>query len=232
MNDHDSTNNPLSFVVDVFRWIFEVLARTMVEFFDGAKRAIDHSNLSLFALVATALPFLLPLPVALMTSHSAQRFFGWDGWSANVLGFGLEGLGLLAWVRLVDSILDVVRSTNRKLTLMVVVYGGVALAYETLLIWINSVLAYREGANGDYVTVLTLVCLLPALSATIYGAHRQATEHQLAAERQEAKELAERVRQERRQDRKEAAALRAQYASETQRPEVKQPPFPSRSKRG
>src|SRR5512142_1889672 len=125
--------NPLDFFVKGARWIFDVIARTLVELFDGAKKAIDHSNVSLFALVATALPFVLPLPVAFMSSHSAQKFFGWEAWAANVLGFGLEGLGLLAWVRLVDSILDVVRSTNRRLTLIVVVYGLVALVYEVLL---------------------------------------------------------------------------------------------------
>ena len=226
-----SENNPLAFVVQAFHWIVDVLARTLVELFDGAKKAIDHSNLSLFALVATALPFVLPLPVAFMSSHSAQKFFGWEPWAANVLGFGLEGLGLLAWVRLVDSILDVVRSTNRRLTVIVVVYGLVALVYEILLIFLNTVLAYRDGADQDYIVVLTCICLLPALSATIYGAHRQATERQLEREKQESRDLAEKIRQEHRQDRKEAMELRARYASTTTRPEDKEPPFPAHRKR-
>lgn len=224
-------NNPLEFVVQGARWVFDVIARTLVELFDGAKRAIDHSNVSVFALVATVLPFVLPLPVAFMSSHSAQKFFGWEPWAANVLGFGLEGLGLLAWVRLVDSILDVVHSANRKLTVIVVVYGLVALVYEVLLIFLNTVLAYRDGADQDYVVVLTCICLLPALSATIYGAHRQATERQLEQEKQEARELAERIRQERRQDRKEAQALRVRYAADTKRAEMNEPPFPGYRRR-
>ncbi len=223
-------NNPLSFVVQGVTWVVDMLARALVALFDGAKRAIDHSNLSLFALVATALPFVLPLPVAFMSSNSAQHFFGWQPWAANVLGFGLEGLGLLAWVRLVDSILDVVRSSNRRLTVIVVVYGLVAVVYEILLIFLNTVLAYRDGADSDYIIVLTCICLLPALSATIYGAHRQATERALECEKQEAREQKERERQERRQDRRELQELKIRYAAGAPRPEVKDGP-PFRSKR-
>ncbi len=227
MNENDS--NPLQFIVTAARWLIDVIARTLVELFDGAKKAIDHSNLSLFALVATALPFLLPLPVAFMSSHSAQKFFGWDPWAANVLGFGLEGLGLLAWVRLVDSVLDTIRSNNSKLSNLVYIYGLVALVYEALLVALNAVLAAREGADSDYVTVLVLVCLLPALSAVIYGAHRQATERALEREKQEAKDLAEKIRQERRADRKEAQALKLQYSADTKGEKLEPPPFRKRS---
>ena len=130
-----------------------------------------------------------------------------------------------------NSILDVVRSTNRRLTVIVMVYGLVALIYEVLLIFLNTVLAYRDGADQDYVVVLTCICLLPALSATIYGAHRQATEHQLEREKQDVRDLAEKIRQERRRDRKEALQLRAKYAADTQRPEIDQEPFRRGGKR-
>lgn len=221
----NSENNPLSFIVTGVRWIIDALARALVALFDGIKAAVDHSNLSLFALVATALPFILPLPVAFMSSHSAQKFFGWEPWAANVLGFGLEGLGLLAWVRLVDSILDVVRSANRRLTVIVVVYGLVALVYEILLIFLNTVLAYRDGADSDYVIVLTCICLLPALSAAIYAAHRQTTERALEREKQEAKDLAEKIRQEQRADRKEARELKLKYAADAKGEKLERPPF-------
>ena len=127
-------------------------------------------------------------------------------WAANVLGFGLEGLGLLAWVKLVDAVLE-------ENTPSIVMYGAVALVYEILLIFVNAVFAWQEGANWDYVIVLVCVCLLPALSAMTYGHQRRTVESQLEQERREAKEQAEKIRQERRQDRKEAAALRVQYAA-------------------
>src|SRR5688572_32275732 len=94
--------------------LVSTLAQMLVSLFDGIKGAIDHANPSLFSLVATLLPFLLPLPVAFMTSHSAREFFGWDPWAANVLGFGLEGLGLLVWVKLVDGIIASITTKNEK----------------------------------------------------------------------------------------------------------------------
>src|SRR6266498_1556093 len=103
-------NEEKNAVVSIVDNIFMTLAGMLVSLFDGLKHAVDHSNPSLFALVATLLPFALPLPVAIMTSHSAEKFFSWDPWAANVLGFGLEGLGLLVWVKLVDDIIASVQS--------------------------------------------------------------------------------------------------------------------------
>jgi len=219
----ESNKNPLDFFVRIVNYVIDVLARIMVDLFDGAKNAIDHANPSLFALVATLLPFALPLPVAFMTAHSAQKFFGWEAWAANVLGFGLEGLGLLAWVKLVDSVLDYIRSDNKKITITIWMYATVALIYEILLIFVNAVLAWRDGANWDYVIVLVCVCLLPALSAMLYGHQRRTVETQLEQERREAKEQAEKIRQERRADRKEAQALKVQFASDAEA--VKLKPF-------
>lgn len=204
--------NPLDFIVRTLNYVIDVFARVMVDLFDGIKNAIDHANPSLFALIATLLPFALPLPVAFMTAHSAKVFFGWDTWAANVLGFGLEGLGLLAWVKLVDAVLE--KKPNEKITPAIWMYGGVSLVYEVLLIFINAVFAWQEGAAWDFVIVLVCVCILPALSAMLYGHQRRTVESLLERERQEAKEAAERQRQERRQDRKEAAAQRLQFAAE------------------
>lgn len=214
-------NTEKNAIVKMMDWIVDTLAKTLVSLFDGVKSAVDHANPSLFALVATLLPFALPLPVAFMTAHSARVFFGWEPWAANVLGFGLEGLGLLAWVKLVDSVLDYIRSNNQKVTSVVIMYGVVALVYEILLIFINVVLAQQEGADTRYTVVLTCICLLPALSAMLYGHQRQQVEIQLNRERTEAKAEAERLRQERRADRKEAAALKIQYAADADRQELK-----------
>lgn len=202
-------------IVKVMNWLVDTLAKTLVSLFDGVKQAVDHSNPSLFSLVATLLPFALPLPVAFMTSHSAQTFFAWEPWAANVLGFGLEGLGLLVWVKLVDSIVARVNSSNQKVDDYVSFLWGVAIAYEALLIVINVVLALRDGADFIYALALLLISLLPALSAAMYGLHRRETVAQLERERLTAAEQREKERQERRQDRKEAQALKLKYASDT-----------------
>ena len=226
-----NTTNEKNAIVRAADWIVDTLAKTLVSLFDGVKNAVDHSNPSLFALVATLLPFALPLPVAFMTSHSARQFFGWDPWAANVLGFGLEGLGLLVWVKLVDGIIAQVQSKNEKIENFVGFMWVVAAAYEMLLVIINVVLALNDGANLLYALALLLVCLLPALSAAMYGLHRRETIGLLERERLEAKEreerdhqealeLAERIRQERREDALKRAELKLKFASETDQQEL------------
>jgi hypothetical protein len=204
--------------VKVVGALVDTLARSLVALFDGVKNAIDHANPSLFSLVATLLPFALPLPVAFMTSHSAREFFQWDSWAANVLGFGLEGLGLLVWVKLVDGIIANVTSQNQKVENYVTFLWFVAIAYEAVLILLNVILAWNDGASVMYGLTLLLICFLPALSAAMYGLHRRETIAQLERERREALEQKERERQERRADRKEAAELKLkmQYAAETE----------------
>jgi hypothetical protein len=219
MNDKENT------IVKMMDWIVNTLAQTLVSLFDGVKNAVDHANPSLFGLVATLLPFLLPLPVAFMTSHSAQEFFKWEPWAANVLGFGLEGLGLLVWVKLVDGIIASVQSNNQKVENYVTFLWCVAIAYEAVLILINVVLSWNEGASIVYALTLLLVCLLPALSAAMYGLHRRETMSILERERRELAEQKERERQERRQDRKEAQALKIQYAAETKQEKLSSKPF-------
>jgi hypothetical protein len=216
-------DNPLNGLVRIMEHIVDVLAGILVTLFDGIKNAVDHANPSLFALVATLLPFALPLPVAFMTAHSARIFFSWDPWAANVLGFGLEGLGLLAWVKLVDAVLEHVRSKNTKIANVVLMYAAVALVYELLLVFLNVVLAWKDGADWQYIIVLVCVCLLPALSAMLYGYQKREVEFQLEAEKQQERDEAERLRQERRQDRKEAQALKMQYAKDTEAPKLGKP---------
>lgn len=207
--------------VKVMSWLVDTLARTLVTLFDGVKNAVDHANPSLFGLVATLLPFALPLPVAFMTAHSAMKFFQWEPWAANVLGFGLEGLGLLVWVKLVDGIIARTQSTNEKVEDFVTFLWGVAVCYEALLIVINVILALKDGANLIYAIALLLICLLPALSAAMYGLHKREVISLLDREKREAKEQKEKERQEARQDRREAREMKLKYVSDTERQKIK-----------
>jgi len=138
-----------------------------------------------------------------------------------ILGFGLEGLGLLVWVKLADSIVIGVTTANEKIENYVSFLWGSAIAYEILLVSINVILALREGVDGVYALTLLLVCLLPALSAVMYGLHKREVNAQLAQERIDAQALAEKMRQEKRQDRKEQQALKMQYAAETKQEALK-----------
>ncbi len=212
-------------IVQATDTLFGTLAGVLVSFFDGLRQAVDHANPSLFGLVATLLPFALPLPVAFMTAHSAQKFFQWDPWAANVLGFGLEGLGLLVWVMLVDAIVARLNNDNEKINDFVNFLWGVAIAYEALLIFINVILSWNDGAGLTYGLTLLLICLLPALSASMYGLHKRAVNAQLARERTEAANQKEKERQERREDRIKAQELKLRLAADTKQEQLKDKSF-------
>ena len=218
---NNQTNpNPLHFIVRIVAYVIDVLADAIVTLFDGLRRTMIHANPSVFSFLATLLPLALPLPVAWMTSDSAQKFFNWAPWAANTLGFGLEGLGLLAWVFAVEAYLS-----KRGLWL----FGSVAIAYEITLVFLNVALAASEGVSMSYVIVLLLICFLPALSAIMYGNMRQTAEAELKRQDDERKAEAERIRQERRQDRREAQAMKLQYAKDAEGVELKKSPFRKRS---
>lgn len=215
-------NNP---IVKVMAAIVDTLARILVTIFDGAKSAIDHASPSLFALIAVLLPYAIPLPVAFMTAESARHFFGWGPRESFILGFGLEGLGLLVWVKLADSIVIGVTSANEKIENYITFLWGSAIAYEILLISLNVILALKEGADVIYAITLLLVCLLPALSAVMYGLHKRETNAQIAQERTDAAALAEKIRQEQREERREARALKLKYAAEAEAAKLKKKNF-------
>lgn len=221
MNNENENN----LIVKVMSYIVDTLARTLVTLFDGLKHAVDHANPSLFALIAVLLPYAIPLPVALMTAESARHFFNWGARESYILGFGLEGLGLLVWVKLADSIVIGVTSANEKIENYVSFLWGAAIAYEILLVSLNVILALKEGAGGVYALTLFLVCLLPALSAVMYGLHKRETNAQLATEQSAAQALAEKIRQEKRQDRKEQQQLKLKLAADIKQEKLQDKSF-------
>ncbi len=209
--------NPFDILVRFVQWIMDVLARAVVAFLDGLNDAVEHSSSPLFGVVATFLPFALPIPVAFMTANSAEKFFAWDAWQAVTLGIGLEGLGLLVWVWLVEAMISNDPALQGARTFL----AGIAAAYEVTLIVLNVVLALNDGAGIVFAIGLFLICLLPAMSAAMYGFQRRQTRLNIAAKEAERKAEAERLRQERRADRKEAQALKLKYASDTKAEELK-----------
>src|SRR5574342_83204 len=151
-------------IVSIVGTLVRTIERSLVLFFDGLRRAVEHGNPSLFGLIATILPVLLPAPIAYMTATALMHFFAWDPWAAVIMGAGIEGLGLIVWVTLVHIIQE-----DRSNENMLYFFGGAAIVYELILIFVNVILAAREGKPGPYIAVLFLICLFPALSAITYG---------------------------------------------------------------
>lgn len=218
---NNENKNPLDFLVRFVQWVMDVLARAIVAFLDGLNDAVEHSSSPLFGVVATFLPFVLPVPVAFMTAGSAEKFFHWKWWQADTLGIGIEGLGLLVWVWLVESMIsDDIQLRNAKKFL-----AWVAGGYEATLIVLNVVLALNDGAGIVFALGLFLICLLPAMSAAMYGFQRRQTRLNIDAQKAAAAALAEKIRLERRQDRKEAQAMKMQHAADTKGVELEKKPF-------
>ena len=213
----NENKNPFDLLVRFVQWVMDVLARAIVAFLDGLNDAVEHSSSPLFGVVATFLPFALPIPVAFMTANSAEQFFHWEKWQAITLGIGLEGLGLLVWVWLVESMI----SDDTQLRGARNFLAGIAFAYELTLIILNVVLALNEGAGIIFAIGLLLICLLPAMSAAMYGFQRRQTRLNIEAEKAEAKALAEKIRQEKREDKLKALELKRKFQNEEDTVKIK-----------
>jgi choline-glycine betaine transporter len=123
----------------------------------------------------------------------------------------------------VDGIIASVQSSNEKVENYVTFLWCVAIAYEAVLILVNVILSWNEGASITYGITLLLVCLLPALSAAMYGLHRRETMSQLDRERKAIADQKEKERLERRQDRKEAAELKLKLAADMKQEQLDHP---------
>ena len=85
---------------------------------------------------------------------------------------------------------------------------------------------------GPYVLILFLACIFPALSAVSYGYRNHANTAALEREREAQKQLDEKIRQEKREDRKELQRLKLGFASEVQGVELEQQPNGGKFRKG
>lgn len=207
--------NPLEFLVTLVTVVTDALERMLVGILDGLRNTTDHASPSFHGLVAALLPFATPAPVAYLSARSATQFFEWDAGMAWVLAICVEGLGLVAWVSTAEAYLE-----NKEQRIFWT-FLGVASIYEVLLIALNVGLMVQDGAGKLYAFVLLLVCLLPALSAFFFGYNKLNAEARIAKAKAEKQAEEERLRQERRADRKEAQALKTQYAADAKQEALK-----------
>lgn len=210
----NENKNPLQFLVTIVQWVVDAAEMVLVGVLDGLRNATDHASPSFFGLVAVVLPFLTPAPVAYMSAQSAMEFFQWTPNMAWILAISVEGLGLIAWVATVEAFLQYANTGDQRYARIVWVFGGIAFAYEILIVTLNVGLELHAGADGLFAFVLFLICMFPAMSAFYYGHNKRLAEMRIAKKEAEAKAEAERLRIERREDRQKAQELKLKYAAE------------------
>jgi len=174
----------------------------LANIFDVAGEIFEKFNPSAFRFLAAFLPYLTPLPVAWLTSHSSTEFLHFTPSIAFTFVFCLEGIGLWFTSLFVDSVVDWIRSRNAKSFFIVVMFAAVVTAYIALLVNLNVTLENATGqVNPALSRVITLLCFLPLLTGIGNGYYKLVLERK--TEVQKAQELSEIRRQEERQERLE-----------------------------
>ena len=207
-------------IVAIIGTVVRTLERSIVVFWDGLKNTTVHGTPSLLGFIAAIAPVLAPIPIATQTAISLMGYMNWLPFQAVIMAVVIECAGFVLWVFLTEAIMqDGWQGTTTQYT-----FAGAVVIYEAILILINVALAVNDGTRGAMAWILFLACLFPALCAIAYGYANTHNKTQLEHERQEAKAEAERLHQERRQDRKEAQVLRLKYASDTKQERMSEDP--------
>ena len=186
--------------------------RSIVLFWDGLKNATVHGTPSLLGFVAAVAPVMAPLYTAIQTARSLTEFLQQPVYQAIIGAIALEFIGFELWVFLTEILINSKWTGGR---IQYALAGGVVV-YELALILINVILLVMKSADatGAFIAAHAILmffwCLMPALAAIGYGWQNAQNKALLESERVAQLEMAERVRQEKRQDRKEAQALKMQ----------------------
>ncbi len=166
--------------------------------FNSLTDIIRAASPSIFSFVEITLPYTTPMPIALITMASAGLFFGLKGLGAFLFVYSLEGIGLVATSKLTESIVEFIRSRNRKTFVMIVVLAVAVWVYITILVSLN-VKIHTEYTDVNFSQALTLICYLPLLAGILNGLGMVKIEYLQTVEKQET--IEERRHQETRTDR-------------------------------
>lgn len=153
----------------------------LVRFLDYVRDLFEHMSPSLFALMATMLPYLSPLPIAIFTSANATRYLEFDPVVSGIFVFVLEALGLWVTSVLVDSVIEFIRSRNSKTGVMILIFGAVTGVYITILINLNVSLETSDPTkviSPAYTRVITLISIIPLLTGFMNGWHKAKLENE------------------------------------------------------
>jgi hypothetical protein len=151
-------------LADMFNWLGEVF---------------EKFNPAAFRFLAAVLPYMTPIPVAWLTSHSASKFLGFTSNVSWVFVLCLEGIGLWFTSLLVDAVVEWIKTKNRKSFWMVLLFGLAVGAYVTILVNLNVTIENAVNQNVPaYSRVITLLCFLPLITGIGDGYYKLRLEQQ------------------------------------------------------
>jgi uncharacterized membrane protein YqjE len=161
--------------------------------------AVSFERLSpaMYRLLAAVLPYTTPLPVAYYTAQNTSELLNFDPIFAVVFAFSLEGIGLWFTSLFVDTVIEWIRSRNKKTLILILLLGISISAYLLILVSLNVAIdtALKGNENGYLSRVITMICMLPFISGIGNGYYRWKLEAQTAAE--EEKEYQRKIQEER-----------------------------------
>ena len=136
-------------------------------FFDWLTTVFRSAAPSIYSFVEVTLPYITPFPIATISSHSASVFFGLTGFAGFALVYALEGIGLVTTTKLVDTVIEAIRSRNVKSWILVAVLVTTLTVYVTILVNMN--VNIHTEYTPDKAKVLTLLCYLPMIAGVLNG---------------------------------------------------------------
>lgn len=169
--------------------------------FDWIREVIDSADGSIVLTVLVVLPFLVPIVPAWVTSINLHDLMGFPTAMSNISGLTIELLGFSAAILALKSITRYSQAKEkRQLLLQMLVDVGAWLFYLVAVVAINIVLDNQNGKPFWYVLVVGILCLL-SIPSGMLAASRINTREQ--------DEKENRLRQERREDKKERERVRS-----------------------
>lgn len=154
----------------------------LARFFNWLGDSIEAFQPSAYRILAAILPYSTPIPVAWLTMKSAETFLHFDPWVSFIFVFGLEGIGLWFTGLFVETLVDYIKSRNKKTFFMVLLFGAVVAGYVYILVNLNVILKTVAGdADPALSRVITLLCFLPLMTGVGNGYYKL----KLDAERKE-----------------------------------------------
>jgi signal transduction histidine kinase len=196
-------------VTAVFGTIVRTFERSIIVFWDGLRNATVHGTPSLLGFVAALSPIVAPLYTAIQTARSLTTFLNEPLFQAIIGAVALEFIGFELWVFLTEILMSNRWAGSR---IQWALAGGVVV-YETALVSVNVILMFMKGTGNSILveaSLMLFLCLMPALAAIGYGYANTQNKAELERERKEQTDRAERIRQEKRADRKEKQRLEAE----------------------